>query len=57
VDEDLREVQKCLDEANRIEAVRIEVETIKAKLQRRVNCAESSLRRARPGTTRTGRQD
>lgn len=37
-------MMRCLDEANRIEAVSIEVETIKKKLQRRVNCAETVLR-------------
>lgn len=34
VDEDLREMERCLEEANRIEGVRIEVDTIKRKLQR-----------------------
>lgn len=52
MDEDLREVQKCLDEANRIEALRIEVEAVKTKLQRRVNCAGPSLVRAQGETHR-----
>lgn len=36
VDEDLRDVERCLEEAVRIDNVRIEVDTIKTKLQRYV---------------------
>lgn len=36
VDEDLREVEKCAEEAARIQALRVEVDMTKKKLQRRV---------------------
>lgn len=36
MDEDLREVERCLEEATRIESVRREVENIQNKLQRYV---------------------
>ncbi|CAM9113656.1 unnamed protein product [Pylaiella littoralis] len=46
VDEDLREMERCLEEATRIQGVRIDVDTIKTKL-RRYNQSKGTLAEAR----------
>lgn len=47
VDEDLRDVDRCLEEATRIEHVRLEVEAIKNKLQRYVDWGSLKPNRCR----------